>query len=183
MTYGFYKRENSMSITNNKNINIVNVTKKNSATFTHPLNMSKIPLLSLSKTNSNVSPYSNTDHNKKLSTVTFANSNTYEKNTGPNSTSSIHHIIKPDFPFNTHIAEQGLRLFYLKNKDKLLDRVSKGPPESYRWLAWTVCGKLPLERSPEIYYENLKEHLTQEDDQQILKDLTRTLPDLLPAQL
>ena len=77
-----------------------------------------------------------------------------------------------------NIAEKGLRVFISKNKEKFLERVSKGPPESFRWLAWTVCAHLPIERKIEFYEETLYNQLPQEVDLQIKKDLSRTLSDI-----
>jgi len=75
-------------------------------------------------------------------------------------------------------CEKGLRRFYLSNKDKFLDRVSNGPPESFRWISWIISAGIPEVRNLELYHKFLDLNLPQNDDIQIKKDLNRTLSDV-----
>ena len=76
------------------------------------------------------------------------------------------------------IIEKGLRRFYVANKDKFLDRVSKGPPESFRLISWIIAAEIPENRDSDLYYNYLNHTLNHDDDVQIKKDLNRTLSDV-----
>lgn len=73
-------------------------------------------------------------------------------------------------------SEQGLRNYYGKFDMHFQERLIKGPPSSFRFLAWVVTGELPDNR-PEIYYKNLlSKDIDANVDIQIKKDLDRTIP-------
>jgi len=76
-----------------------------------------------------------------------------------------------------NLIEYNLRQFHIKNKKKFLDRVSKGPPDSFRWLAWKICAGINI--STEVG-ESILDHfyykpLDEDSETQIRKDLPRTL--------
>jgi hypothetical protein len=63
----------------------------------------------------------------------------------------------------------------LKNRSKFLERVSKGPPNCFRWLSWKICLNVSNEVKEEIYEFFVEKKLNEEIDNQIKKDLNRTL--------
>ena len=75
------------------------------------------------------------------------------------------------------IIEYNLRQYYIKNKHKFLGRVSKGPPNSFRWLSWRICAgiALPPEVSKNLLEQYFNKPLDEETEIQIKKDLPRTL--------
>ena len=46
--------------------------------------------------------------------------------------------------FSTNLFERNLRIFNYKNKQKFTERVSKSPPDCFRWLSWLICGNMPI---------------------------------------
>lgn len=76
---------------------------------------------------------------------------------------------------DSNIIDSNLRLFFKLNKEKFLKRVSKGPPNSFRWVSWLIASNLPFERSKEFYSYLLTQQLSYDTDIQIKKDLNRTL--------
>lgn len=80
-------------------------------------------------------------------------------------------------------VEFNLRSFFQNNKEKLLERVAKGPPYSYRWISWMIISCVPLERSEELYNYYCSLYVLPETELQIKKDLNRTLPETLGNQL
>lgn len=76
---------------------------------------------------------------------------------------------------DSNIIESNLRLFYKLNKNKSIKRISKGPPDSFRWISWIISSNLPIERSKEFYNYLLNQPLNSATDIQIKKDLNRTL--------
>lgn len=73
--------------------------------------------------------------------------------------------------------ERNLTNFYDNATERFKLRVIKGPPESFRWLSWLVLNSVPLNRSNEMYLSILSQYLDDPIDQQIKKDLNRTLSD------
>ena len=47
--------------------------------------------------------------------------------------------------------ERGIKNFYIKNYEKFLERVLKGPPDCFRLTSWLILNRIPLERKKEIY--------------------------------
>ena len=76
---------------------------------------------------------------------------------------------------DSNIIESNLRLFWDLNKSKFLNRILKGPPDSFRWISWLICSNLPMERSKEYYHNLLKMDICPQINIQIKKDLHRTL--------
>jgi hypothetical protein len=76
--------------------------------------------------------------------------------------------------------EEGLRGYCKMRREKFLERVSKGPPDSFRWSAYMVAvfdGYAVVKRSEHLYNSLLKLELDEKTDNQIRKDLNRTLSD------
>jgi hypothetical protein len=74
-------------------------------------------------------------------------------------------------------AEIGLREFVKCNKLKFIERLCKGPPESFRWTSWMISAGIELDRSEELYYNLLNQEIDPQTDLQIKKDLNRTVTD------
>ena len=79
------------------------------------------------------------------------------------------------YPINQ--AEVGLREFIKSNKKKFLERVCKGPSDSFRWVAWMISADIEQDRKNEFYLNLLSKSLDEKTDLQIKKDLNRTLTD------
>ena len=79
------------------------------------------------------------------------------------------------YPINQ--AEIGLREFIISNKTKFLERICKGPPDSFRWIAWIIASGIELERKEEFYFNLLVEKIDDKTETQIKKDLNRTSTD------
>ena len=73
--------------------------------------------------------------------------------------------------------EEKIVLFYLNNKSKFSERVSKGPPDSFRWVSWCIINDIPLEREMTIYNNYLTEELEKENKDAIIRDIERTFSD------
>ena len=73
--------------------------------------------------------------------------------------------------------EEKIILFYLNNKSKFSERVSKGPPDSFRWISWCIINDIPLEREMIIYNNYLTKELEKEKKDTIIRDIERTFSD------
>lgn len=74
-------------------------------------------------------------------------------------------------------AVVGLKNFYRHHPNKFRDRLRKGPPPPYRWLAWKFMGITNIRQKCKGLYENkLKQGENNEWLQTIDKDLNRTFP-------
>jgi len=177
MSYGYYNKEMNSTLqkkdsisTNNQSIHVGGHSSNSITSHSSHINNVNSRTPKQVSSNSNIIPYTNNDthNNSKTSGNLITNSPSKQQNKNL--------VLKmPPIP---NVAEEGIRLFSKYNKDKLLERVSKGPPESFRWLAWTVCGNLPKDIHSDLYYELLLGNLSVEDDLQIKKDLGRTIPDI-----
>ena len=72
--------------------------------------------------------------------------------------------------------EKGIKNFFIKNNNKFLERVYKGPPECFRLTSWMVLNNIPLDRNKEIYEFYSKKELNLEIKNSIIKDIQRTFP-------
>ena len=70
--------------------------------------------------------------------------------------------------------EKGIKNFYIKNHEKFLQRVFKGPPECFRLTSWLILLNIPLDRNKTIYDFYIKKELNQEIKTSIIKDIQRT---------
>lgn len=69
--------------------------------------------------------------------------------------------------------ESALKYYYVRNKPHFIERVSKGPPESLRWISWIVLSGMPQERYD--YVSKLsRENIPEQSEKQILLDIGRT---------
>lgn len=71
--------------------------------------------------------------------------------------------------------ENGIRQYFKKNKLLFLERVSKGPPEVFRHLAWEVVLNIPELKLEDTYNLAMIKVLDEEIESQIKKDLDRTM--------
>jgi hypothetical protein len=89
---------------------------------------------------------------------------------------------KQSISMNSNISsnqiERNLRQYYLTHRYKFSQRVSKAPPESYRWVSWLICSNVPEDRSEDLFNHYLKEPIEDNIDIQIKKDLNRTLSEI-----
>ena len=99
-----------------------------------------------------------------------------KSNTHSSNSSSAHDSSDNRFQnFKGKDTENSLFKFYQFNNQKFRERVAKGPPKSFRWLAWIICSTLHIERSEEKYLNIQKLDLDQKEELQIVKDLNRTI--------
>ena len=81
----------------------------------------------------------------------------------------------PNFTQDISVSEQGLRNYFLSNQIHFQSRVIKSPPASFRWISWIIMSGVPISR-PAIYYTNLLTYdLPDKIEEQIQKDLVRTI--------
>jgi hypothetical protein len=74
-------------------------------------------------------------------------------------------------------VEKGLRKYYNENKNHFLERVRKGPPETFRWVTWLIISGVHFDRNSSTYESIVDSELDFETDIQINKDITRTMKD------
>jgi hypothetical protein len=67
--------------------------------------------------------------------------------------------------------EEKMILFYLNNKSKFVERVSKGPPDSFRWISWCIINEIPLERDINIYKNYITKDLEKDNKDAIIEIL------------
>jgi TBC1 domain family member 10 len=72
----------------------------------------------------------------------------------------------------------GLANFFRLYPDKFKSRLSKGPPPSFRWLAWTFAASLIVIKEKGLYEALLQEGAEGSWLHDIDKDLNRTFPTL-----
>ena len=74
--------------------------------------------------------------------------------------------------------EEKIITFYSHNKSKFKERLSKGPPDCFRWLSWCIINEIPLERDINIYNNYLVKDLEEEHKNSIIRDIQRTFSDI-----
>ncbi len=72
-------------------------------------------------------------------------------------------------------VEKGLRKYYTENKYHFIERVRKGPPETFRWVTWLIISGVDIDRNSSTYESIVESELDFETDIQINKDITRTM--------
>ena len=75
---------------------------------------------------------------------------------------------------HSNYLEFNLRNYHQLNKLPFLDLLYKGPPVSYRYLAWLIAAETPFVRIDELYIALINEKIDERTDDQIQKDLSRT---------
>ena len=81
----------------------------------------------------------------------------------------------PNFAQDISISEQGLRNYFFSKQIHFENRILKSPPVSFRWISWLILSGVSISR-PAIYYTNLLTYdLPEEVEEQIQKDLGRTM--------
>ena len=73
--------------------------------------------------------------------------------------------------------ERGIKNFYIKNYDKFLERVLKGPPDCFRFTSWLIINRIPLNRKKEIYDFYILKELNEDIKLSIKKDIQRSFHD------
>lgn len=76
----------------------------------------------------------------------------------------------------TSYALVGLRNFYNNYPEKFISRLSKGPPSSYRWVAWKFMSRLTLTKEKGLFRRLVEEGSDNKWLHDIDKDLGRTFP-------
>jgi hypothetical protein len=79
---------------------------------------------------------------------------------------------------STNKVEVNLRNACLMQRTRFCKKVTKGPPECFRFLSWMISSNLPEERNDELFNYFLKEGIEEKVDKQIKKDLNRTLSEI-----
>ena len=79
--------------------------------------------------------------------------------------------------YTDKIIEEKIILFYSNNKSKFMERVFKGPPESFRWISWCIINEIPLERDINLYNNYMTINLEKENKDRIIRDIERTFSD------
>lgn len=147
--------------------------------------LSKLTLDDVKKINKNKKKTNNISNlkainhnNEKIEVKLNANKATI-KNEG------LSNLIKSDIKENKKIIknqvnldtiEINLRKFYISNPEKLKEKVFKGPPNCFRWMTWIVLSNIPEYRDYSFYEDLLYKSIPSKVDEQIKKDLSRTLP-------
>ena len=73
--------------------------------------------------------------------------------------------------------EYGIREFSKYNNSKFIERIKKGPPDSFRWTSWCIINNLPLDRNNIIYENYTNMSLEKENKDRIIRDIERTFSD------
>ncbi len=76
--------------------------------------------------------------------------------------------------YTDDIIEKGIKNFYIRNTKKFLERLSKGPPMSFRLLSWFVVNNLTDERNEDIYIYYKNKIIDEEVKGSICRDIGRT---------
>ena len=81
----------------------------------------------------------------------------------------------PFFGEDISISEQGLRNYFFSNRSHFESRIIKSPPGTFRWTSWLIMSGVPISRSV-VYYTNLLTYdLPDIIEEDIRKDLGRTM--------
>ena len=75
---------------------------------------------------------------------------------------------------HSNYLEFNLRDYHQLNKLSFLDKLYKGPPVSFRFLAWLIAAETPFVRIDELFFCLINETIEERSDDQIQKDLSRT---------
>jgi hypothetical protein len=137
------------------------------------------------------SSHSNKSNNKEVMDKYFTNSNGISsielveneliRDNISESEKSLEQKVKNKIDRNSFISlliEKNIRKFYTNNSERFLERVFKGPPDSFRWLSWLICAEIPECRQREFFLKNYLEKIDEKTDNQIKKDLNRTIMEI-----
>jgi len=136
------------------NLNLRNTIKNPFTTENSSFRNTQITHSARNKNGNNISP-------RALSTCVSANDNNDLRSTNSN--------------FSINQAEIGLKKSFKENKEKFLNRIRKGPPETFRWVSWIIALELDDNRTEASYIDLLNIDLEKKTDTQIKKDLNRTI--------
>ena len=76
--------------------------------------------------------------------------------------------------YNDKKIEIGIWEFFQFQSSKFIERLSKGPPDCFRWVSWCVINNVPIFRDNETYNEFLNKELELENKNRIIRDIQRT---------
>ena len=111
---------------------------------------------------------------KKLKKLNSFDNSSVASNENGNNNKSKYNVMDD---YTDKKIEEKIVLFYLNNKSKFSERVSKGPPDSFRWISWCIINDIPLEREMTIYNNYLTKELEKEKKDAIIRDIERTFSD------
>lgn len=84
--------------------------------------------------------------------------------------------LKQSDPSNlTQFIEEYLMFYKLKDSQRFIDMVCLSPPKSLRWTSWLTIADIPIIREKKTYEAYLKNPIAKCTEDQIKKDLNRTL--------
>ena len=73
-------------------------------------------------------------------------------------------------------VEFNFRKFRKTSLNKFNEKITKGPPNCFRWISWMVLLEIPVERDISLLDNYFYSNIDSEIEIQIKKDLSRTLP-------
>ena len=157
----------SMKNLNDKYVNNCRARKQTDASRDPPLN----------KTN-NENPDIVIKTKKLKKNNSFDNSSVMSNDNSSNKNNNNNNNFISDLDdYTDNKIEEKIILFYLNNKSKFLERVSKGPPDSFRWISWCIINEIPLERDINIYKNYMTKDLEKDNKDAIIRDIERTFSD------
>ena len=112
-----------------------------------------------------MSKYSSLDKNKKENSEIFPRNNDNKINFPKN-------LILSNY--SDLVIELGLLKYYQNKPSKFIQRVKKGPPDSFRWCSWCILNYLPQDRNILIYENYTNMILEKENKDRIIRDIERT---------
>ena len=103
------------------------------------------------------------------------NNNNKIKNKNKNKNKNINNSEKFNLSNYTDLKiESGILNFCQKDSSKFINRVKKGPPDSFRWCSWCILNFLPQDRTNLIYENYTNMILEKENKDRIIRDIERT---------
>ena len=103
------------------------------------------------------------------------NNNNKIKNKNKNKNKNVNNSKKFNLSNYTDLKiESGILNFCQKDSSKFINRVKKGPPDSFRWCSWCILNFLPQDRTNLIYENYTNMILEKENKDRIIRDIERT---------
>ena len=103
------------------------------------------------------------------------NNNNKIKNKNKNKNKNVNNSEKFNLSNYTDLKiESGILNFCQKDSSKFINRVKKGPPDSFRWCSWCILNFLPQDRTNLIYENYTNMILQKENKDRIIRDIERT---------
>ena len=103
------------------------------------------------------------------------NNNNKIKNKNKNKNKNVNNSKKFNLSNYTDLKiESGILNFCQKDSSKFINRVKKGPPDSFRWCSWCILNFLPQDRTNLIYENYTNMILEKENKDRKIRDIERT---------